>query len=188
VITPLSDELIIGKWQEFSGLAKRLIERVGTDGEFEAPLGCAMAGDDSHLGGYQITTAFRMCLMASADHLHALTSLVVKHQRLHLAALRPRSGYTETTRPSSRGQLPGRSKCPGGVRGRLACPVGPRGCCSWRGRRTEQLSRADVPNQSSPTRQSHQVNGSSQHQQSGAIKSSPRRAAPANQLPAIRPA
>jgi hypothetical protein len=86
VITPLSDELIIGKWQEFSGLANRLIERVGTDGEFETPLGCAMAGDDSHLGGYQITTAFRMCLMAAADHLHALTSLVVEHQRLHLAA------------------------------------------------------------------------------------------------------
>jgi hypothetical protein len=45
-----------------------------------------MAGDDSHLGGFQITTAFRMCLMAAADHLHALTSLVVEQQRLHLAA------------------------------------------------------------------------------------------------------
>jgi hypothetical protein len=86
VTTPLSDEQIIEKWQVISGLAQRLRERVDTDGEFETPPGCAMAGDDSHLGGYQITTAFRICLMAAVDHLHALTSLVVELQRLHLAA------------------------------------------------------------------------------------------------------
>ncbi len=86
MITPLSDEQIIGKWQVISGLAQRLRERVDTDGEFETPPGCAMAGDDSHLGGFQITTAFRMCLMAAVDHLHALTSLVVELERLHLAA------------------------------------------------------------------------------------------------------
>jgi hypothetical protein len=86
VITPLSNEQMIGRWQEISRLAQGLRERVDTDGEFETPPGCAMAGDDSHLGDYQITTAFRMCLMAAADHLHALTSLVVELQRLHLAA------------------------------------------------------------------------------------------------------
>jgi hypothetical protein len=55
---PLSDEQITRKWQEFSGLAERLNERLSTDGEFETPPGCALAGDDSQLGGYWITPRF----------------------------------------------------------------------------------------------------------------------------------
>jgi hypothetical protein len=86
MVTPLSEAQILQKWEEFSALAERLSERVGTDGEFETPPGCAMAGDDACLGGYQITSAFRTCLNAAADHLYAVTSLVVEHRQLNLAA------------------------------------------------------------------------------------------------------
>jgi hypothetical protein len=47
---------------------------------------CAMAGDDACLGSYQMTSAFRTCLNAAADHLHTVTSLVVEHRQLNLAA------------------------------------------------------------------------------------------------------
>ena len=39
-----------------------------------------MAGDDACLGGRHITSAFRTCLNAAADHLHAVTSLVVEQR------------------------------------------------------------------------------------------------------------
>jgi hypothetical protein len=45
-----------------------------------------MAGDDTHLGGFQLTSAFRICLAAAVDHLHAVTALVVQHGMLHIAA------------------------------------------------------------------------------------------------------
>jgi hypothetical protein len=38
------------------------------------------------LGVYHITSAFRTCLNAAADHLHAVTRLVVEHRQLNLAA------------------------------------------------------------------------------------------------------
>jgi hypothetical protein len=45
-----------------------------------------MASDDASLGGYHITSALLTCLNAAADHLHAVTSLVVVHRQLNLAA------------------------------------------------------------------------------------------------------
>jgi hypothetical protein len=45
--------------------ANVLVERTGTDGEFETPPRTTMASDDAYLGAYHLTTAFRMCIGAA---------------------------------------------------------------------------------------------------------------------------
>jgi len=81
-----SDELISNRWRELAEFAEVLIRRSGTQEEFATKPGSALAGDDRALGGYHLSTAYRMCLTASIDHLHALTTLIVDQEILHLAA------------------------------------------------------------------------------------------------------
>lgn len=81
-----SEEEIAQKWRDLAAVAAVLSRRSDTRGDFATAPGSAIAGDDTHLGGYQLTSAFRFCLTAAIDHLHAVTSLVQEHRLLHIAA------------------------------------------------------------------------------------------------------
>ena len=81
-----SEEQIQAKWREIAHYANVLARRSGTPGEFSAHAGSEPALDDEMLGGYNLSTAVVQGLVASIDHLDALTTLVVEHNALHINA------------------------------------------------------------------------------------------------------
>ena len=85
-MSELSEAQVWQRWLDMHEAAKVLVERAATDGEFATPPRTTMAGDDAHLGRYHLTTAFRTCLGAAIDQLHALTSFIVELRRLNIAA------------------------------------------------------------------------------------------------------
>jgi hypothetical protein len=74
------------KWQKLAPLLERMMERVGTEGEFPIAAGSSLAGDDAAADPYQVSHVIRMCLTAGTDHLHAVKVLVVDQQVVHVAA------------------------------------------------------------------------------------------------------
>jgi hypothetical protein len=74
------------KWQQLAPLVDRMMERVGTEGEFPVAAGSSLAGDDAAADPYQVSHVIRMCLTAGTDHLHAAKVLVVDQQVVHVAA------------------------------------------------------------------------------------------------------
>lgn len=83
---PLSEEAISEKWVKMAPLIERMMERVGTKGEFPVADGSSLAGDDKAADPYQVSHVLRMCLTAGVDHLHAVKVLVVDKGVLHVAA------------------------------------------------------------------------------------------------------
>lgn len=76
----------VRKWQELAPLLDRLMERVGTDGEFPVAPGSSLSGDDAASNPYHVSHVVRLCLMAGSDHLHAAKVLIVDNRVLHIAA------------------------------------------------------------------------------------------------------
>ncbi len=74
------------KWQALAPLLDRMIERVGTDGDFPVATGSSLALDDAAADPYQVSHVIRMCLTAGTDHLHAAKVLVVDKQIVHVAS------------------------------------------------------------------------------------------------------
>ena len=74
------------KWREISPLIDRLMVRAGAENEFQVRQRSALAGDDRGSAPYQVSYAFRQCLNAAIDHLHAAKLLVVDLRVVHLAA------------------------------------------------------------------------------------------------------
>ena len=82
----ISEAEIEAKWLEISPLIDRMMERVGTEREFPVSPRSSLAGDDSKSDPYQVSHCVRMCLTAGVDHLHAVKTLIVDQQLLHVAA------------------------------------------------------------------------------------------------------
>lgn len=82
----LSDAAVAAKWREIAHIADVLERRGGTAGEFDPQPRSTASHDDSLLGGYPLSSAVIQGIVASVDHLHALTTLVVRQRILHLAA------------------------------------------------------------------------------------------------------
>lgn len=82
----VSESDIESKWLEMSPLIDRMMERVGTRGEFSVASGSSLAGDDRASDPYQTSHALQMCLTAGVDHLHALKELVLGRGVVHVAA------------------------------------------------------------------------------------------------------
>jgi hypothetical protein len=74
------------KWRELAPLVDRMMERVGTKGEFPVEARSALAGDDQAATPFQTSHVLKMCLGAGVDHLHALKVLVVDAGAVHVAA------------------------------------------------------------------------------------------------------
>lgn len=74
------------KWQEVGGLIDALVARSDRSGEWVPQPGSSLAGDDRASDPYQVSHAVGQCLIAAIDHAHAVKSLVVEHQMLHIAA------------------------------------------------------------------------------------------------------
>ena len=74
------------KWQALAPLVERMMERVGTRGEFPIAAGSSLAGDDAAADPYQVSHVIRMCITAGTDHLHAAKVLIVDQQVVHVAA------------------------------------------------------------------------------------------------------
>lgn len=74
------------KWQEVAPLVDRMMERVGTQGEFPVATGSSLAADDAAADPYQVSHVIRLCLTAGTDHLHAAKVLVVDKQIIYVAA------------------------------------------------------------------------------------------------------
>lgn len=83
---PFSEEAITEKWVRLAPLIERMMERVGTQGQFPVADGSSLAGDDRAAEPYQVSHVLRMCLTAGVDHLHAVKVLVVDRGVLHVAA------------------------------------------------------------------------------------------------------
>jgi hypothetical protein len=82
----ISEDQVHEKWQAMSPLIDRMMERVGTKGEFPVAKGSSLAGDDRASNPYQISHALQMCLTAGVDHLHAVKVLVLDQGVIHVAA------------------------------------------------------------------------------------------------------
>lgn len=82
----LSEDQVQEKWQAMSPLIDRMMERVGTRGEFPVAKRSSLAGDDTAADPYQTSHALRMCLTAGVDHLHAVKVLVLDQGVIHVAA------------------------------------------------------------------------------------------------------
>ena len=74
------------KWHEIAPLIDRMMHRVGIENGFPVMPGSALAGDDTAASPYQVSHAFRLCLTAGVDHLHAAKVLVVDNRIIHIAA------------------------------------------------------------------------------------------------------
>ena len=81
-----SETDVTAKWRKLAPLVDRMMERVGTEGEFPVASGSSLAGDDRASAPYQVSHVVRMCLIAGVDHLHAAKVLVVDQGMLHAAA------------------------------------------------------------------------------------------------------
>ena len=84
--TTLSEADAWKKWYEIAPLLDRMIQRVGTEGEFPVLAGSSLAGDDTAASPYQVSHVLRLCLTAAVDHLHAAKVLVVDKRVIHVAA------------------------------------------------------------------------------------------------------
>lgn len=86
----MADELnplmVSAKWQELALVARVLEERLDGTGALECQPGSSLADDDAASSPYLLTTAVHCNITAAVDHLHALTSLVVDQERLHVHA------------------------------------------------------------------------------------------------------
>lgn len=82
----ISESDIEAKWTRISPLIDRMMERVGTPGEFPIGESSSLLGDDAQSSPYQVSHAVRLCMTAGVDHLHAVKSLVVDGGILHIAA------------------------------------------------------------------------------------------------------
>lgn len=82
----MSDADAWKKWHEIGPLLERLIQRIGTGGEFPVLAGSSLAGDDRAASPYQVSHVIGLCLTAGVDHLHAAKVLVVDNQVIHIAA------------------------------------------------------------------------------------------------------
>lgn len=85
-MSQLSDADVQAKWREMAPLIDRMMERVGTEGEFPVAARSSLAGDDRASNPYQVSHILHMCLMAGVDHLHAVKVLVIDQGVLHVAA------------------------------------------------------------------------------------------------------
>jgi hypothetical protein len=74
------------KWHEIAPLLDRMMQRVGTEGDFPVLAGSSLAGDDAAASPYQVSHVLRLCITAGVDHLHAAKVLVVDKQVIHIAA------------------------------------------------------------------------------------------------------
>lgn len=74
------------KWLALAPLLDRMMERVGTEGEFPVAPGSSLAGDDAAADPYQVSHVIRLCLTAGTDHLHAAKVLVVDKRIVHVAS------------------------------------------------------------------------------------------------------
>jgi hypothetical protein len=82
----VTSEQIQAKWDEMSPLIDKMMERVGTPGEFPVSPKSNLADDDSASDPYQVSHVIRHCLTAGVDHLHAVKTLVRESGLLHVAA------------------------------------------------------------------------------------------------------
>lgn len=82
----VDDEQAWAKWLEMAPLLDRMIERIGTPGEFQVGSNSSLAADDAASDPYHVSHVVRLCLNAGVDHLHAAKVLVVDQQAVHLAA------------------------------------------------------------------------------------------------------
>lgn len=82
----LDDQTVREKWLQAAPLIDRMMERVGTQGEFPVGTGSSLSGDDKASSPYQVSHGLRMCLTAGVDHLHAVKVLVVDKEVLHVGA------------------------------------------------------------------------------------------------------
>jgi hypothetical protein len=82
----ITEEQAWEKWQEVGRLIEVLVARSDTRGEWDAHPWSCLAADDRASDPYQVSHAVSQCLMAGIDHAHAVKSLVVDHQELHVAA------------------------------------------------------------------------------------------------------
>lgn len=62
------------KWEELAPLLDRMMERVGTEGEFPVSAGSSLAGDDAAANPYRVSTVIRLCLTAGAARRSAGTT------------------------------------------------------------------------------------------------------------------
>lgn len=84
--TTLTENDAMTMWQKLAPLLDRMMERVGTKGEFPVSTGSSLAGDDAAANPYQVSHVIRMCLTAATDHLHAVKVLIVEQHVVHVAA------------------------------------------------------------------------------------------------------
>lgn len=82
----IDDAAVQRRWRELAPLIDRMMERIGTPGEFPVGNGSSLAGDDRVSDPYHVSHVLRMCLTAGVDHLHAVKVLVVEQGVLHVAA------------------------------------------------------------------------------------------------------
>ena len=82
----LTEQDAQAKWLELAPILERMMERVGTEGEFPVGAGSSLAGDDAAAAPYQVSHVIRMCLTAGTDHLHAAKTLIVDQGLVHVAA------------------------------------------------------------------------------------------------------
>jgi hypothetical protein len=83
----LTDDQALGAWNKVGDAATRLINRTSSSDGFSVDPGSSLAGDDKRSAPYQVSHAASLNLSASADHLHALCTLVLEAQVLYVAAL-----------------------------------------------------------------------------------------------------
>jgi hypothetical protein len=82
----ISEEDAFAKWQEIGPLIDALAGRSNVQGEWGPSAGSSLAGDDRASEPYQVSHAVHQCLTAGIDHAHAVKTLVLDHQTIHVAA------------------------------------------------------------------------------------------------------
>lgn len=82
----LDPKAVEKKWAEMAPLIDVMMTRVGTRDEFPVEPGSSLAGDDRASDPYRVSYVVMQGLTAGVDHMHAVKTLVVDQQVLHLAA------------------------------------------------------------------------------------------------------
>jgi hypothetical protein len=83
----LSDEEVANEWQHIAANTDRMLQRVNDPDEFPVQPRSSLSGDDKCCGGYQVSHAVQMCLVAGVDHLHAAKSHLLDFRMLPAQAL-----------------------------------------------------------------------------------------------------
>lgn len=82
----IDESQVQAKWLELAPLIDRMMQRVGTRGEFPVGEGSSLLGDDRASDPYHVSHVIRQCLNAGVDHLHAVKVIVVDAGLLHVAS------------------------------------------------------------------------------------------------------